>query len=99
VVDFEEQVLGKCNKGKFGLFFCFGFFLFSFLGEGCIVVAISADRDLERRILRGGRNHRGGGGWKTVELKETKVCFKRGNKQWRAEEEEEERGGRRRSRS
>jgi hypothetical protein len=34
-------------------------------------------------------------------LKETKVCFKRGNKQWRAEEEEEEeeRGGRRRSRS
>jgi hypothetical protein len=51
---------------------------------------------LGRRILRGGRNHGGGGGWKTVELKETKVCFKRGNKQWRAEEEEEEeRGGRR----
>jgi len=53
-------------------------------------------------IWRGGRNHGGGGGWKTVELKETKVCFKRGNKQWRAEEEEEEeeeRGGRRRSRS
>jgi hypothetical protein len=92
VVVFEEQVLGKCNKGKSGLFF-------SFLGEGCIVVAISADRDLERRIFRGGRNHGGGGGWKTVELKETKVCFKRGNKQWRAEEEEEERGGRRRSRS
>ncbi len=71
------------------------FFVFCFLGEGCIVVAISADRDLERRILRGGRNHGGGGGWKTVELKETEVCFKRGNKQWRAEEEEEERGGRR----
>jgi hypothetical protein len=88
VVVFEEQVLGKCNKGKFGLFFCFGFWVFSFLGEGCIVVAISGDRDLERRILRGGRNHGGGGGWKTVELKETKVCFKRGNKQWRAEKEE-----------